>query len=121
VPTHITLGRSVGLSDEQMSHLLDDPLPDGLFSPEEAAIVRYAQASTAMRPITDELYDELSRYFDTRRILELWATVGLSNQVNRFHATFLTDVDDTIMRGLGPNCPLPIPPRPTGDRPSEPD
>jgi alkylhydroperoxidase family enzyme len=117
VPAHITLGRSVGLSDEQMSHLLDDPLPEGLFSPEEAAIVRYSQASTAMRPITDELYDELALHFDTKRILELWATVGLSNQVNRFHATFLTDVDDTIMAALGPNCPLPIPARPTEDRP----
>ncbi len=111
------LGRSVGLSDEQMSHLVDDPVPEGLFSPEEAAIVRYAQASTAMRPITDDLYAELSRYFDTKRIMELWATVSLSNQVNRFHATFLTDVDDRITSALGPTCPLPIPRRPTGEGP----
>ncbi len=111
------LGRSVGLSDEQMTHLIDDPLPDGLFSPEETAIIRYAQASTAMRPITDELYTELSRHFDTMRIMELWATVSLSNQVNRFHATFLTDVDDTIMAALGSSPPLPIPPRPLGDGP----
>jgi alkylhydroperoxidase family enzyme len=109
------LGRSVGLSDEQMAHLVDEPLPDGLFSPEEAAIVRYAQASTAMRPITDELYAEMTRHFDTKQIMELWATVSLSNQVNRFHATFLTDVDDTIMAALGASTPLPIPPRPTGD------
>jgi alkylhydroperoxidase family enzyme len=112
------LGRSVGLSDEQITHLVDDPLPEGLFSAEEAAIVRYAQASTAMRPITDELYAELSRHFDMKRIMELWATVSLSNQVNRFHATFLTDVDDTIMTALGPSAPLPIPPRPTGKGPA---
>lgn len=111
------LGRSVGLSDEQMSHLLDDPLPDGLFSPAEVAIVRYAQASTLMRPITDDLYAALSRHFDTKRIMELWATVSLSNQVNRFHATFLTDVDDTIVAALGPCCPLPVPPHPSDMEP----
>ena len=111
------LGRSVGLTDEQMTHLVDDPLPEGLFSAEEAAIVRYAQASTAMRPITDDLYADLSRHFDTKRIMELWATVSLSNQVNRFHATSLTDVDDTIMMALGPGSPLPIPPRPSGKEP----
>jgi AhpD family alkylhydroperoxidase len=112
VPAHILLGRSVGLSNEKMSHLGDDPLPDELFSPEEAAIVRYAQASTLMRPITHEMYADLSRHFDTKRIMELWATVSLSNQVNRFHATFLTDVDDTIVDSLGSSCPLRIPLRP---------
>jgi alkylhydroperoxidase family enzyme len=114
VPAHILLGRSVGLSDEKLSHLADDPLPDGVFSDEEAAIVRYAQASTAMRPITDELYAALARHFGTRQIMELWATVSLSNQVNRFHATFLTDVDEAIIAGLGSSCPLPLPPRPGG-------
>jgi alkylhydroperoxidase family enzyme len=100
------------LTDEKMSHLGDDPLPDRLFSPEEAAIVRYAQASTLMRPITHRIYADLSRHFDTKRIMELWGTVSLSNQVNRFHATFLTDVDDTIVDALGSSCPLRIPPRP---------
>jgi alkylhydroperoxidase family enzyme len=95
-----------------MSRLKDDPLPDGLFSSEEAAIVRYAQASTMMSPITAELYSDLAHHFDTKRIIELWATVSLSNQVNRFHATFLTEVDSTIIDALGPSCPLPIPPRP---------
>jgi alkylhydroperoxidase family enzyme len=108
------LGRSVGLTEEQIAHLGDDPLPDGVYSPAEAAIVRYAQASTHLRPITDELYGDLARHFDTKQIIELCATVGLSNQVNRFHATFLTDVDPVITDALEAGCPLPIPPRPTG-------
>jgi alkylhydroperoxidase family enzyme len=106
------LGRSVGLTDEKMSHLKDDPLPEGVFSSEEAAIVRYARASTLMRPITADLYADLARHFDTKRIIELWATVSLSNQVNRFHATFLTDVDGTILAALGSSCPLRLPPPP---------
>ena len=106
------LGRSVGLSDEQLAHLGDDPLPAGVYEPAEAAIVRYSQASTRLRPITDELYGDLARHFDTKQIIELCATVGLSNQVNRFHATFLTDVDSTISEALGDSCPLPLPPVP---------
>jgi alkylhydroperoxidase family enzyme len=108
------LGRSVGLTDEQIAHLGDDPLPDGVYSPAEAAIVRYSQASTHLQPITDQLYGDLARHFDTQQIIELCATVGLSNQVNRFHATFLTDVDPVITDALGDSCPLPIPPPPQG-------
>lgn len=106
------LGRSVGISDEKLAHLGDDPLPDGVYEPWEAAIVRYSQASTKLQPITDELYADLTRHFDTKQIIELCATVGLSNQVNRFHATFLTDLDPTISDSLGDSCPLPIPPHP---------
>ena len=103
------LGRSVGLSDEKIAHLGDDPLPEGVYEPEEAAIVRYSQASTRLHPITDDLYRDLACHFDTRQIIELCATVGLSNQVNRFHATFLTDLDPTITEALGLGCPLPLP------------
>jgi alkylhydroperoxidase family enzyme len=104
------LGRSVGLSEEKIAHLGDDPLPDGVYEPVEAAIVRYSQASTRLRPITDELFGELTRHFDTKQIIELCATVGLSNQVNRFHATFLTDLDPSTTEALGDSCPLPLPP-----------
>jgi alkylhydroperoxidase family enzyme len=106
------LGRSAGLTDEKISHLGDDPLADGVFSPEEAAIVRYSQASTQMKPITDDIYGELSRHFDTLQIMELWATVSLSNQVNRFHATFLTDLEAATLDEIGSACPLSIPPLP---------
>jgi alkylhydroperoxidase family enzyme len=116
VPTHILLGRSVGLSDEKISHLADDPLPEGVFGPDEAAIVRYSQASTLMKPITDEIYADLSRHFDTQQIMELWQTVSLSNAINRFHATFHTDLDESTVEAVGPSCPLPLPPRPHGGR-----
>lgn len=105
------LGRSAGISDEKIAHLGDDPLPNGVFDEDEAAIVRYSQASTLMKPITDQLYADLTLHFDTQQIMELWATVSLSNQVNRFHATFLTNLDDAFL-DLGESCPLELPPRP---------
>ena len=108
------LGRSAGIDDQKLQHVGDDPLPEGVFSADEAAIVRYAQASTLMRPITDAIYADLSRHFDRQQIMEIWAVVSLSNQVNRFHATFLTDLDDVRLAEIGPTCPLPLPPQPSG-------
>lgn len=40
-------------------------------------------------------------------------TVGMSNMINRFHATFHTDVDDTASL-LGAVCPVRSPPSPGG-------
>lgn len=40
-----------GISEEKMAHLLDDPLREGLFPPDEAAIVILARKSTRMEPI----------------------------------------------------------------------
>lgn len=116
MPSHILLGRSVGIEDEKMRHLGDDPLPDGVFTSEEAAIVRYSQASTLMKPITDEIYGDLAEHFDTQQIMEFWAAVTMSNDTNRFHATFLTDLEQTTLDAIGSSCPLPLPPLP-GDTP----
>jgi hypothetical protein len=104
---HVLLGRAVGISDEKLAHLRDDPLPEGVYSDEEQAIVRYAQRSTRMEPIDDATYGALAQFFDTQQIIELCFTVGLSNVVNRFHATFLTDLDAWAEEALGGSCPLP--------------
>jgi alkylhydroperoxidase family enzyme len=98
----------VGLSDEKIAHLRDDPLPDGVYSPDEAAIVRFAQTSTRMAPISDKLFADLSAHFDTQQMIELCFTVGNSGIVNRFHALFHTDLDAATIAELG-ESPLPLP------------
>ena len=103
------LGRAAGLTEEKLSHLGDDPLPDGLYEPDEAAIVRYAQKSTRMDAIDDATYAALREHFDETQIIEICFTVGLSNLINRFHATFLTEVDAATQQALAPSCPLPYP------------
>ena len=105
------LGRAAGLTEEKLRHLGDDPLPEGVYTPDEAAIVTYAQRSSRLQPITDELYAELARHFDTKAIMEICFTVGMSGMVNRFHATFLTDVDPETLEAIGA-CPLNLPPVP---------
>jgi alkylhydroperoxidase family enzyme len=112
------LGRSIGLTEEQMAHLGGDPLPDGLYSPAQAAIVRYAQKSTRLERIDDETYGALAQHFTPEQIVDICLTVGLSNMVNRFHATFQTDLDAETTaeaeRGdaIFGSCPIRRPPPP---------
>jgi hypothetical protein len=104
----VVLGRSAGLTEEKLRHIGDDPLPDGVYADDERAVVEYAQRSTRLEPITDELYARLSAHFTQQQIIELCFTVGLSNVINRFHATFLTQVDPETGDVLGPSCPMPM-------------
>ena len=108
------LGRAAGLTEEKLAHLGEDPLPEDLYAPDEAAIVRYAQRSTRMDTIDDGTYAALAEHFDPKQIIEICFTVGLSNTINRFHATFLTEVDPATQEVLTPSCPLTYPEVPVG-------
>lgn len=96
----MAFGRNVGLDDTKMAHLRDDPLPEDVYDDVERVVISYARCSTRMQPIDDLLYAALAEHFGEREIVELCFVVGLSNMVNRFHATFLTDVDDATLRDL---------------------
>jgi alkylhydroperoxidase family enzyme len=105
----VVLGRSAGLTEAQLAHIADDPLPPTVYSAEQQSIVRYARLSTRSQRIDDALYADLSTFLSPRQLMELCFTVGVANMINRFHATFLTDVDLTTTRALGDTCPLPLP------------
>jgi len=98
-----------------MRHLGDDPLPEGIYDAAEAAIIRYARKSTRLEPIDAATYDALAAHFSAQQIIDLCMTVGLSNMVNRFHATFLTDLDAEttaeVEAGdrIAGSCPIPRP------------
>ena len=100
------LGRAAGLTEEHLAHLADDPLPEGLYAPDEAAIVRYAQKSTRMEAIDNTTYGNLSAHFTPEQIIEICFTIGMSNMINRFHATFLTELDPATQQALADSCPL---------------
>jgi hypothetical protein len=91
------LGRSIGLSDDKLAHLGDDPLPQGVYNDDEAGIIRYAQKATRMEPIDDSTYSALEEQFSTEQIIEICMVVGLAQLSNRFNLTFLTEVDDYIL------------------------
>ena len=113
----MVLGRSAGISDEQMAHVLDDPLPPGLFTPAQEAIVVFCRKSTLMQPIDDATFAALREHFDTRQVLEITFTCGLNQMISRFHAAVRTDVDAETMDSLGTTCPVRLPRPPAdGDR-----
>ncbi|HET9690474.1 MAG TPA: hypothetical protein VFP61_04940 [Acidimicrobiales bacterium] len=102
------------MTEEKLAHLGDDPLPEGVYLPDEAAIVRYSQRATRMDVIDDRTFAALAEHFDPQQQIEICFTVGLSNMINRFHATFLTEVDPSTQQALAPSCPLPLPDLPSG-------
>jgi alkylhydroperoxidase family enzyme len=112
------LGRSIGLTYEKLRHLGDDPLPHGVYSPAEAAVIKYAQRSTRGLAIDASTYRALAEHFSAPQIIDICLNVGLSQITNRFNATFLPDVDEIFMTSnqaayanmAGP--PLEYPPKP---------
>jgi alkylhydroperoxidase family enzyme len=98
--------------------LLAEPLPESVYAPAEAAIINYARKSTRLEPIDDATYGALAEHFNTQQIIDICMTVGLSNLVNRFHATFRTDVDAETLAEVAAGdqaagtCPLPRPKAP---------
>ena len=57
----MVLGRSAGLTEEQLRHIGDDPPPEGVYDDLERAIVEYAVRSSRLDPIDDDLYGRLPR------------------------------------------------------------
>jgi alkylhydroperoxidase family enzyme len=96
------LGRNAGLSGAQIRHVGDDDPPEGLYDEASMALLRYVRASARMDRIDDELYARLEASFSRAQIMELCFEVGLAGTVNRFHATFLTDLDAETAA-----CPIP--------------
>jgi len=112
------LGRSIGISEEKLQHLGDDPLPDGVYSEAEAAVIRYAQSSTKTLSIDEATYQALAKHFSVQQIIEICLNVGLAQMTNRFNATFLSDVDEYILEAdkradrVRGACPIDNPPMP---------
>ena len=78
----------------------DDEPPEGVYTPAERAIVAYARKSTLEITIDDETYGALEEHYTREQIMEIWALVATANAINRFHATFHTDVDEEILEAV---------------------
>ena len=92
MPTHLALGSSVGLSDEELSWL-NDWREAPVFDDTDRLVLGYAETLTREVRVDDELWEALAARFSRTEIFELCFSVGLAALVNRVHATFHTDVD----------------------------
>lgn len=70
MPTHIALGRSVGLDEEHLA-AIDSQEPARVFSAVEKVVVDYSRRLTRVEQIDDAMYDELRRYFTLQELMEL--------------------------------------------------
>ncbi len=101
------LGRSVGLSDDEMAGMAD-PESVPTFDAVDRLVLRYSETLTRSLKVSDSLFAELEAAFPREQLLELCFTVSLSALVNRVHATFQTDLDPETeaLVGAAPSCPI---------------
>jgi alkylhydroperoxidase family enzyme len=78
------------------------------FDGTDRLVLRYAEQLTRENRVDDALYAELAACFPQQELLELCFTIGLAALVNRVHATFRTDVDESTQAAVadGPMCPI---------------
>ena len=69
--------------------------PSSLFDTTDRLVLRYADVLTKENRVNDKLYAELEARFPRDELVELCMTVSLAALVNRVHATFRTDLDDS--------------------------
>ena len=78
------------------------------FDATDRLVLRYAEALTRENRVGDGLYAELAERFPREQLIELCFTVAMAALVNRVHATFRTDVDESTRASVGdaPFCPI---------------
>ncbi len=70
-----------------------------------------------MEVIDDTMYSNLAVHVAPKQMIEICFTAGTSNMINRFHATFLTELDPATQEALAPSCPLHYPELTAGRNP----
>ncbi|HUN58324.1 MAG TPA: hypothetical protein VMU41_09425 [Candidatus Binataceae bacterium] len=87
---------------------MSEPEASPLFDETDRLVLRYSSMLTVENRVPDELYNALAARFSKDELVELCFTVGLSNLVNRVHATFLTDLDGSTKTTVGDLAFCPI-------------
>lgn len=80
--------------------------------------MRYAQVATRLAPVDEATFNALASHFSEKQLVDICLIVGLSGMVNRFHATFHTDLDERTVAAADEGdrtagaCPIRRPPVP---------
>jgi len=92
------LGRSIGITDDQLRHLVDAHPPEGLYTEQDAVLIRYARILAGRQPVDDALYNDLATHFSEQQIIDICLLVGAQTLITFFNRTFLADVDEDFIR-----------------------
>jgi alkylhydroperoxidase family enzyme len=101
------LGRSIGLTNEEMGAMAE-AAESPFFDATDRLVIHYSEVLTRENRVSDALYAELAARFSREELVELCFAVGLAALVNRVHATFRTDLDESTHAEVGtaPFCPI---------------
>jgi alkylhydroperoxidase family enzyme len=94
------LGRSIGLSNREIAEM-EHAEASELFDETDRLVLRYAEVLTRELKVSDALYAALAQRFPKDELIELCFSVALAALVNRVHATFRTDVDESTLEAVG--------------------
>lgn len=90
------LGRSIGLSDQELAAIASWQDSD-VFDEKDRSVLAYADAVSSRNAVSNEIYGNLTRYFTEAEIMKICIAVSFAGLVNRVHATFRTDLDQTTL------------------------
>jgi 4-carboxymuconolactone decarboxylase len=86
------VGKSVGLTEEKIAALENDPR-SGVFSQLEKLVLRYTDEVVKNVKASDALFKELLAKLDNRRMAELTLTIGFYMAVSRFLENFEVEIE----------------------------
>jgi len=90
------LGRSIGLTDAELAAVASWS-DSSIFDEKDRAVLTHADAVGSRNTVTDATYEELTRHFTNAEIVKICIAVSFAGLVNRVHATFRTDLDQTTL------------------------
>lgn len=89
---HAPLARREGVSEAQLTALLDWRASD-LFDDRERAALAYTEAMTRQIEVPDDTFATVREHFDEQETVELTATIAFYNLVSRFLVALRIDID----------------------------
>ena len=101
---HVRVARHVGVPDEKIAAVRDDPEAD-LFSPLERSILRYTDEVVRDVKASDEAYAAVSAALSHREMSELTLTIGFYMMVCRFLENFEVEIEDDGVIDPAENMP----------------
>ncbi|MGA2349288.1 MAG: carboxymuconolactone decarboxylase family protein [Terracidiphilus sp.] len=83
--SHTILAKSLGWTDDQLTHLADWPQRDDFTAAEKAALKLAETVTRDSNAVSDEQFAELRGFYSEGEIVELLCAIGLFNYFNRFN------------------------------------
>lgn len=90
---HTMFGKKAGLSQKQIDAINENGADGGDFTEAEQAVIRFAHETTKNVDASDKAIDELKKYFGTKEIAEIAASVASANFIQRIGKNFGAELE----------------------------